>query len=332
MMLRNLKLCAALLLTVCTGSLTADFGLTGMGGGQWTVTGEYLCLKPSIDDTYYVISSPVTTTFPNGTRENNDFKFHPGFRVGGTYTFCDCNCKRDLGFYYSRLGFNQSETTSGEFLWATVGRADLTSAFENYAGSATSSYDYRYQRFDALYGQEIYNCCGIDLALQFGLEAAELRLNEGHVYETTQTLGTTSEHSKTWGIGPQLGMALGYDLFSGSECIPGTFSFNVLSSTSILAGHSETSASNVLAGATILDVSDSKTWRVIPAFHLRFGVDYDFDFSCVDASVGVGYQFSTYLRGLTRVGFPDDVADGLCYSNYYNYDLQGLYVTGSIKF
>ncbi len=55
--------------------------------GGWEVDLEYLYLFPTVDDTYFVLDAPATAGFPNGTRENNDFGFHSGFRVGGLMHF-----------------------------------------------------------------------------------------------------------------------------------------------------------------------------------------------------------------------------------------------------
>lgn len=325
---------SALLLAASAGTVAADCCPTNCcePANQWSVFADYLYFKPSVDDTYFVIDSQATSTFPEGKRVNNDFDFHSGYRVGGTYSFCDCN--RELLFSYSHLGFKQDETVTGSFLWGTVGRADFATNFENYSGSAKSELDYLYQRYDLLYSQQIYNCCKLDVNVQFGLEAADLKLNEDYTFINGATTGLVKQHSKAWGIGPQLGFGLGYDLYEGSECdcLPGTLRLNVLSTGSLLAADSKAKAFSSLTGVTNLNVKDDNTWRVIPALHARVGLDYGFNFSCFDFSLEVGYEFSSYIRGLTRIGFPDDVADGLSYSNYYNFDMQGLYVSGSFRF
>lgn len=328
-MLKKLYL-SALLMTAAAGSLAANFAGTD---GNFRVTGEYLYLMPSIDDTYFVIDSPETTTFPNGKRKNNDFDFHSGFRVGVGYS-CDDNS--ELSVSYARLSFNQSKTVTGDFLWATLGRADFTSSFENYTGTASSKHDYTYQRLDALYGQKLFDCSNFSFGVAFGLEAAELRLTDNFTYVSAAeggSIGTVHQHSRTRGIGPELGFGLDYLLYKGDACsCPGSLSFRASTSGSLLAADTKSDANNVLDTATILDVSESKSWRVIPALHARVGLNYDFGFSCLDASLGIGYEFTSYIRGLSRVAYPDDVADGLSYNQYDNFDLQGLYVSGSVRF
>lgn len=328
-MLKKLGLCA-LLMTACIGSLVAN---DGSPHRRWSIGADYLYLKPSVDDTYFVIDSPILTDFPNGTRENNDFNFHSGYRINAAYEFCDCN--RALQVSYSHLGFSQSRTVAGNFLWATVGRADTVSSFEHYAGTATSNLDYLYQRLDVLYAQQVFDCCKLDVAVQFGLEFAELKLNEdvAYVNNVGPVTNTTAMHSKVSGVGPQVGLALGYQLYERCGCAcPGLLSFNVVTSGSLLAAKSKASEFDTAAGVTITDVSDSSTWRVIPALHLRAGFSYDMCFSCLDASIEIGYEFNSYLRGLSRLSFADDVADGRCDSLYYDFDLQGLYVGVNVSF
>lgn len=178
-MFKHLQYCALALVT-CTGSLAANFydqGYSndcyeqpprwlnndccyGQNNYSWKIGADFLYLKPSVDDTYFVIGSPVTTAFPNGTRYHNDFEFTPAFRVFGGFSFCDCN--KEIVLSYTRLSQTQQRTITGDFLWATIGRADLVSAFENYTGSASSDLDLLYQRIDALYSQQVANCCGLN--------------------------------------------------------------------------------------------------------------------------------------------------------------------------
>lgn len=318
----------ALLAATSVGSLEADFPMSG--NNQFRVTGEYLYLLPTIDDSAFVINSPVTSTFPNGKRENNNPQYHSGYRVGAGYSFCDCDS--ELLAAYTYLQFDQSKNVSGDFLWATLGRADFASAFENYAGTASSKLKFRYQRIDALYAHQLYDRCNLDVAILFGIEGAELRLKERYNYASVTNAGTVNQYSKISGLGPQFGFALNYLLYKFCGCLPGTLSFNVGSSASLLMSDSKVNSSNTLDDLLLLDVSNQKSWRVIPALHANVGLSFDTNISCYQATLKVGYEFSSYLRGLTRLSFPDDVADSLSYNNYYNFDVQGLYVSGSFRF
>lgn len=328
-----------MLMTLGAGSLTAASAANyDPMNGQFKVIGEYLYWSPSVDDTYFVIDSPISTTFPNGKRKNVDLGFHSGYRVGGAYLFCDCD--REVQVTYTNLDFTHSKTISGDFLWGTVGNADFLFNFEDYTGTASSHNSFYYQNIDAFYAQQLFEGCCLDFSVQVGLEAVELKYNNHITYTnnavpSAPVVGLVRQHSKTNAIGPKVGFAVGYELFQSSNCAcPGTLSLNVLSSGSLLAADTKTTVFNQLSGVTDLDVSDKKSWRVIPALHARVGLNYDMSFDCGDASVEIGYEFTSFIRGLSKLSFPDARAGvtGMSFDNYYNFDMQGLYVSGSFTF
>ena len=326
-MLKGFRL-SAMIMTLGVGSL---FAASQPGPGEWKLTGEYVFLKPSFDDTFFVTQSPVSTTNPNGKTWNNDPDFQSGFRVAAEYGLCDC-C-RSVQVDYLRVNSKQDKTVSGGFLWATNGRADFTSAFENYNGSAESNLNTLYERIDANLVQQVGCLCDVDVRLTLGLEYAFLRFQEDYTYFAPggPTLGEISQKSQTWGIGPQLGFGLDYCL-GQLGCFQGNWSLNVLSSASILAAESNTRERNTLNGTNLLSVHEQSTWRLIPALHARLGFTYE-DCCCWgDYELSAGYEFSSYLRGTARSIYPDDVADGLRHTNYYNFDLQGLYISAAFKF
>jgi hypothetical protein len=315
---------------------------------QWQLSGEFLYMLPTVDDTYYLIQSPSSTTYPNGTKLNNDFSFQPGFRVGAEYSMC--SPQREFQVYYTYLGAEQNSTTSGSNLWATLGRSDFAQNFENYTGGATANLNLLYQRLDFTYAQQILNSVGLYLYLEPAIEFAYLRFNEGYTYHITGgTHGSLQERSKVEGVGPQLGFEFGYDFYNFTPAAPAksakqnsssdymsavthTLSLAGIFSGSLLASWSKAAAVNTLAGEPILNVTESSTWRVIPALHARAGVNYDVRFSNWAAALGIGYEFNSYIRGVTRVFFPDNTADGLNSNLYYNFDVQGLYLSGAISF
>lgn len=285
---------------------------------------------PSFDDTYFVTKSSETSNYPQGRRHNNDPHYHSGFRVAGVYSFCECD--REFYLDYTHLGVSQRKTVNGDFLWASLGRPDFTSSFENYTGDAKSHLKFNYNRADALLEQLIFCGCDYNLRLLFGLEYANFYLRESYRYDSQTTFGTIRQKNYTWGIGPEVGFSFDYRICQFLDCFPGAFSINVVSSGSILSGKTNNRENNVLQGNQILNVKDRGSWRLIPAFHARVGLNYTVCICDNEAAFEVGYEFDTYSRGLARVTYPDDVADGLAETNYYNFDLQGLYVSATYCF
>ncbi len=302
------------------------------------LTGTYLYMLPTIDDTYFVIDGKTSTPYPSGKIKNNDFNFHSGFRVGAEYASCDTH--RGVQAFYTYLSANQHRQITGENLWATLGEADFASAYEDYTGSATSKLRLMYQRLDLNLSQQALDCFGVHLYIQPGIEAALLNFKEHYDYSVTGVReGDISQKSRLWGVGPQLGLGIEYNFFDSrlSDTWRHAFGTTWLFSGSILMSHAHTKTNDVsqevgLAATQLANVKSNKTWRTIPALHARAGLNYTAEGPSVGFLLSVGYEFNTYVRGLTRVIFADDVADGKSFNNYYNFDVQGLYVTAGISF
>lgn len=317
-MLKLFRLCSALAMLSVGSLLATDHPCPG----NWGASIDFLYLKPSVDDTFFVVKASEAQEVPSGQKHNNEFGFKPGFRIGGVYALCDCN--QELQVYYTRLSANHRKSVSGNFLWRPGSTAAATVGF---AGGAESNLHTLYQRVDANFAQQTYSCCGLDVYLQLGLEFASFHLKERHNYTLTGN-GSFSNHqqSKSCGLGPQLGMALEYELCDCSEYLPGSWSITGLASGSLLA--SQNKLRNQQTG---LNLRDQNTWRLVPALHARIGLNYATTIDCYEANLEVGYEFNSYLRGLTRNGFPNSLAN-LNPVGHYNYDLQGLYVSASVQF
>lgn len=323
-----MKKCWALLLIMCMGSL---FASCRSQAKSWTFEGTYLYLLPTIDDSYFVIKSPASTTFPNGTRENNKCRFHSGFRAGAIFAPQDF-CGRQFRGYYTHLSTEQTETVKGNFLWATLGSPDLSSSFENYAGEASAKFHFLYQRGDILFSQKIFRCKKMDFYFQGGAEFASINFHEDYRYQSTTNLGLIKQKSKTWGVGPQVGIEFDYAIYHFNFCCPGDLAFVACASGSLLAAKTHADVLNILNSSRDLDIKDKNTCRIIPAWHARFGLNYAARVCGFAGAVEVGYELNSYSRALSRVLFTDDIANSLSNNEYFNFDAQGLYVTVSLSF
>lgn len=292
---------------------------------------ELLFLRPTFDDTAFVVISSASSTFPSGQRESNEFDYEPAFRIGAGYDIAETG--RSVELSYTRLEAEATETVAGSFLWATVGHPDLTTSFENYAGSASADIDADYQRIDLRVTQP-WQVSGLDLGLDFGLEWADFRVGESYhfVNTGTATTGVVSQASRSWGIGPEIGLGLGYEICS-SCIVPGAFSLSAGSSLALLLTDTNLRTSSVASGAPLVRIRDDETSRVIPAIHARAGFSYQVPVAeRVVATAGVGYQIDTYLDGLTRAVFVDDVGQALVSTSDYDFDLQGIYLSFGVVF
>ncbi len=322
---------AMLAMLGATSMLSADY--CGCLGG-WKVSAEWLVLKASVDDTYFVIESPVDSFVPNGTRRNNDPEFDSGFRLTATFDLCD-GC-RQLYTAYTRFATQQHRHVAGGFLFATVGPPDLIAEFEDYDGTADSTLNLMYQRFDTLLVQQACSFCGFDLTFQMGFEYAYLRLSEHYAYDGDNGEGplqaSVFEKTHTSGFGPQVGLGLNYYILDGwGEC-PGSLYFTASGSGSLLVASTKIHANSFIDVETLTNVTDEATWRLIPALHAKFGFNFDTCLCGYDSTFGVNYEISSYVRGLSRTIYGDDVGDSLISNNYYNFDVQGLSITAGVNF
>ncbi len=302
----------------------------------WRLSADFLYLLPTVDDTYFAINSPIIGNFTLlGTLSNNDFGFKPGFRVGAEYAFCQT--RRDIQAFYTYLHAEQTKTISGDSMWATQGSTSFSTPFTDYVGSAYSQLKLLYQRLDFNVSQHIIDAHGFNLYVQPGLEYAYLRLQQSYLYNATELFpGTVHQKSKVWGIGPQLGLGFDANLYNGSShsnrSTTHAVTLSGLFSSSILTGQSQIKEVDVREGDLIIDIPTKQTCRIIPALHARAGLTYLVHGSRMGASLSIGYEFNTYIRGLSKMLFPSTAAKSNITTSYYNFDIQGLDISLAFTF
>ena len=146
------------------------------------------------DDTFFVLKAPASTPSPSGERQNNDLGYNPGFRLGAAYEFPESRRRLELDYRY--LDVEQDQRVSGDFLFATVGPPDLTSAFGNYSGSAKADVDLSYQRLNAAFVQP-WTVSDLDVGFRFGFEYAYLQIGQELRYDDLSILGVGGEQPAT---------------------------------------------------------------------------------------------------------------------------------------
>ena len=294
---------------------------------------------PTIDDTFFVYNNfNNESDSANGKRLSNNFEFTPGFRAGLEYAMK--NNHTSVQAFYSQVISSQKRTVNGDYLTAIMGNPDTVQNFYNYTGSASSNLDLFYQRVDLNFNQLILNTSVFKMSIQPGFEYARLNLSEHYKYvDTVGEEGTTTTRLKshTWGVGPQIGLGLDYNFFQRTcgENRTHVLSFTSLFSGSLLASkfkNSYYSYNSYYENEYLNDVTEKMTWRVIPALHARMGLNYLIRGENVGFNIGAGYEFNSYIRGSSRVLFYDDGPFGNSSTQFNNFDIQGLYILGSISF
>lgn len=312
--------------------------------GQWSLIGQYLYLQPSVDDTHFVIESlpnpsgnGSVSNILTGDERSNQFDFASAFRVGIEYGLCDCD--RDFGIYYTNLDTHHKKTISDILLSPTIGIEDFTQSMYEYEGRATSRISIDYQSLDLLFGQKIYQCCGFDFRVLWGLEFAKLHFHHHINYlpllSQETYLSRVNQRSHTRGVGPKIGFDFDYGLCQFCGCCPGELNLNFFSTASLLVSRCNTRTYiNYERNDTIYpyNINLRKKTKVIPAFHMGIGLGYNFCSNCYDVNIGLGYEFNTYLNSLLRMKNIAYYGHGLTDTDYNDFSAQGLYVSLSVQF
>src|SRR5258708_37754362 len=129
--------------------------------------------------------------------------------------------------------------------------------------------DVDYERIDAHMTQPL-PIAGFDdlgLGLVLGFEWADFRVGEHYLCDNQSPgfgIGQGSTASRTWGIGPELGLDLGYEICHACG-IPGAISLSGAASIGVLFSETHTRASISEVGAPRVSARDDETSRLLPA-------------------------------------------------------------------
>ena len=298
---------------------------------QFSVTGEWLCLNPIVDNTAYVIDNAIEGVligFPQiGPRKEHELDYHSGFRVQGMYALSDCY--RDIRFAWAHLDVNDTASVSGPFLHPTKGYHQFTVG--EYSGSAISKIDFDFDRVELLFGHRFINCYGLEAILEAGLQYAKIETKQHITYAPTRGFDhIVNTDSRYWGVGPQIGLNLAYDVFS-------CFSVVGVANGALLVGNSE--MRNVIGDRTAItvDTKSDDIRRLVPSFQMRAGLNYSFCLACFTFDFEGGYEFLAYLHPLANsIGWfnnfgPNDLP-GSSAEYYSNTHLHGPYLSVTLAF
>lgn len=353
-MFKRFQLCL-MAMTVYAGSLLAN---SHPNPGQWQLSADYVLLRPTLGDEFVFSSNEGSSLDGSGRR--NHFDYSSGFRIDAGYAFCDCG--REVRLTYTYLDGRRSRRCHGDHLYTT--ETDLDEHFSDFKGSSHSRHGLNYQDFDIVYAQQIYNCCGLDFYVRIGLEAAYIRFHPHHFHHSepiSATIenakgekevvvaeegrsGRRSKHHRTWGVGPQIGFAFDWDLWSCySSCMPGNLSLNVVTSGGLLA--SQHNRHHHSHSGEIEDNNEAKfgselsscrnhdqEWRVVPAFHTKIGLGYQTSCSCGDVGLEVGYEFNSYLSAIHQRHHTGHHHRASGIHHFEDFHVHGLYVSANVRF
>jgi len=275
-----------------------------------------------------ITGTPPTVPLPEGKRENNDFRFKPGWRVFA------CDYATGLEVRYTRLSATQRREITGSTLFATLGNPGTFVLFNSFSGSASSHLNFLYQRVEGIFQMQLGDGCSFDCDVFAGVQYASMRLREKVEYISATDTGIVKRKARSWGLGPQVGIDFYYPIpFCSCSCAGNDIlSVTALASGSLLASKAKHSYLDQATATPNFDVHDESTWRIVPTWNARVGLNYTLSFCCVGAALEVGYEFISYIRALQKTVFVNNDDVSFSFTDFYDFDAQGLYVLLVLKF
>lgn len=315
--------------------------------GCFALQGEFLYFKPTIDQSYYAISSSNNffgeNIFPDGDRFNNNSFFRPAFRIEGAYALCNgCN---NLDFRFTYLNADNSDSVSGSFLFDTIGypgngAQDPEDTF--YSGSADFEEQFRYYAGDATFSRIIFDCCPEYLSILFGLHYVYFKLDEdfdssGTRVENEVVIAISNRLNRTcrfWGIGPELGLEYRYLLPNCLCWRTGVLSLIGNTRGSLLCSHTKAhfQYNTVRTGPIGVNLNNDPLWRVIPTIDARVGLNYECAFHCLRTNIEIGYELIWYSDCVDTIVGYDVAFAGDSIDVFSNLNMQGPYLAISVSF
>lgn len=299
--------------------------------GQFGVSVEWLYMLPAYDQPNFVINSSDSGN-PIGKRVANEQDWHSGYRIEAIYAFC--NCPNNIRARWTHFPtFTNKKSVSGPYLFGVFNVP--VDSIDGVSGTLSLTDSFDFHTFELLFDQNVLCCGPFQMNLQGGIQYSYL-----HFKEHMKLNGSNRElknHSKLWGIGPEIGYDFSYKLFN---CLTLTGRGNaslLISKRDDSFSDGDASSRNVVPVPVYYKTPNTNYWNVIPTTNVRFGLSYctPLDFSCfsclsclkcINMDIEVGYEVISYYKGLNRIFFVDDVNQGSSTNNLMDFTLHGPYV------
>ena len=329
---------------------------------RFQIGAEYLYLKPTIDGTTFALSnegSPeafllngITTTNFGGKSIKNEFNYHSGCSVFGTYYFNNCS---DFTIQWNRLHCSDSADFTGDYFPTRgdpfVFQIYLTPidpthpiwSFGFFEGNCHAHSDFKFDNLELLFGQLLVANRCFDLQLRGGVNLAQIKIHEKFTYISfptdvavdpfTLVILNVQDHSNFRGVGPQIGLDMNYYL-TKRLYIRGAANASLL--VSRLGKKTITNlffAGPGVAGSPFTNSAefrDRRHYKIVPEIDLQFGIGIE---TCVFGfltNLEAGFETFTFFNAQQNYHFNDfNAAEADSVSNI---NLHGLYVSASFGF
>ena len=309
---------------------------------RFEIEATLLYLKPSIDDSHFVLSSFDNTfggsLFPNGRRHGVSVPYTPGFRVEGLYNICPASSAFDIRFTY--LEAHGSKSVTGDFLYDTNGFPGFGAQDSPvYAGTASDKNTYHVYTGDTTYNWS-YGCFAPnDLTFIVGLHYAYIKFHEkgentGVFIGTTRPISNLLHRkSQFFGAGPEFGINYEY-LLPNFSCLGGTLTLNANARGALLYGSTKSDMTFVTlrTGPVGVAFRNTPAWRITPMASAELSLSYHVNCGCVPTVFELGYEFMWYSKAVNKITGTDVAFSGDTIDVFNSLSLQGPYLSINASF
>lgn len=311
--------------------------------------GEWIYFQPKFDNSYFVVDNNQLvpgegTVGEETTRRKNFPQYQSGFRVGAYYGF---NCGRtdlilrytQLTEDYSRHLFSPGVNGTGEAFFAAVGDSYVLSLIPGGTppaaipfATANANASFKYYSGEALISQQLIELS--DVAINFHMGAHFASLSNHNHYDFATVAGVhylVEEKTWYWGVGPQFGLDLNYDL--GCD-----FSIVGRAAGILLIGRNQSFTESTAPSAPYsIKLTNDNDWRFVPAQNYRLGLNYFLNPRCwcVGFNIEAGYEFMAYFRAFDTIvnrSNPQNPHNLQSFDTFANVGMNGPYVNLVISF
>lgn len=296
-------------------------------------------MAPSYDETYFVINGSgadgLGNLTPDGKRNNNPVGYNLGFRAGiGVSAICG-SCV-DIQSRWTHL-YATSRIVVSNFdpipqLWPAEIIPNQPNVPQPFSGTANSYIGLMFQKGECLLDENVWNLGCWHFGLRQGLEWSYIRYNEVIEYITNTTSQTNQFHGHTKGMGPQIGVTALWQPYSHRNCCLRNLNLKFLTTATLIAANSKAKIKTLNILGVTNKVTQSSFWKLVPEWHLGVGLNYFRCFKCFQTSLEIGYEATTYIRGISKLIFDEAASPGHSFNHYSDFYLHGLYLGFNLIF
>lgn len=306
----------------------------------WAIQEEFLYLQPIFDNTF--IQNPnVVGPFPfslgqPGSRKKNKFDYERGYRFSAFYNF-QPNCWIDgislrytyLPAYHKRkIGKDSSLFSQSSYSFDPILIADQD------FHSLLAEHNLNYYAGDFFVTRTIIDQNCFKLKVEPGLHYAWMNYFDRVSFSARSPApflkATLKENSDTWGVGPQIGFILDYDLFSW-------LSFEGVVNGGLLVASSKVNFKTTAKKTTAplfhpIKAHNRQLWRVLPFWEGRLSTNFLMSLYCYQMELEIGYEYLSYPDFISRIRSKKNRFPTLVNDLYSNVSYQGPFISLLVGF